>query len=235
MLREIAFDYQNDGNGSAQRPCVSFLKDLRGLESIKTSSIYPRGSVLFAEGQRPRGVYILREGRAKVSVASSAGKTLVLRIADVGDLLGVNAVLAGKPAGATVETLEQCRIDFISSENFLNLLESDKKAYSDVARALSRKLTGVMDHARLLLLSDSAAEKLARLLEKWCDDHGQTTPLGIRIAAGLTHAEIAEMICTSRETVTRLLGELKRKQIVSLMNSAIFVRNRKALESATRF
>ena len=234
MLREISFEYETDSNGSAQKRCVSFLKDVRELESIKTRSIYPRGAVLFAEGQRPLGVYILREGRAKVSVTSSAGKTLVLRIADAGDLLGVNAVLAGKPAGATVETLEQCRIDFISAETFLMLLERDKNVYLDVARALSRKLTGVMDHARLLLLADSAAEKLAGLLMKWCDENGKSTPQGIRIAAGLTHAEIAEMICTSRETVTRLLGEFKRKQIVSLMDSAIFIRNRKALESATR-
>ena len=93
MLREFAFDYANDSNGSDQKPCGSFLKDLRGLESIKTSSIYPRGAVLFAEGQRPRGVYILCDGRAKISVASAEGKTLVLKIAGPGDVLGLNSVL----------------------------------------------------------------------------------------------------------------------------------------------
>jgi CRP/FNR family transcriptional regulator len=178
-------------------------------------------------------VYILCEGRAKVSVASAEGKTLVLRIAEVGDLLGVNAVLMGKPAGATVETLERCRIDFVSREDFLKLLERDKRAYLGVAHALSEKLSGVMDHARLLLLSESAAEKLARLLVKWCDDHGKRTAHGIRINSDLTHEEIAQMICASRETVTRLLADFKRKQIVSLGDNAIFIRNRKALEAET--
>ena len=140
----------------------------------------------------------------------------------------------GRPSGATVETLERCRIDFVSREDFLKLLDRDKKAYLGVAQALSNKLNGVVEHARLLLLSESAAEKLARLLVRWCDEHGKRTSQGIRIDSGLTHEDIGQMIFASRETVTRLLGELKRKQIVSLVDNAIFVRNRKALESVAR-
>jgi CRP/FNR family transcriptional regulator len=220
-------------NESDQIPCASPISGVRGLENLKVTRFYKRGSVLFSEGQRPLGVYVLCEGRAKVSVASAEGKTIVLRIAEVGDLLGVNAVLMGKPAGATVETLERCRIDFVSREDFLKLLERDKRAYLGVAHALSEKLSGVMDHARLLLLSESAAEKLARLLVKWCDDRGKRTAHGIRINSDLTHEEIAQMICASRETVTRLLADFKRKQIVSLGDNAIFIRNRKALEAET--
>jgi CRP/FNR family transcriptional regulator len=204
------------------------------LNKLKVTKSYPRGSVLFSEGQRPRGVYVLCEGRVKVSVASAEGKILVLRIAEVGDLLGVNAILMGKPASATAETLEPCRIDFVTSEDFLKLLERDKRAYLGVARALSEKLTRVMDHARLLLLSDSAAEKLAKLLVSWSDEQGKRTPQGIRINSGMTHAEIAQMICTSRETVTRLLGDFQRESILSLTGSTIVVRDRKALESIAR-
>ena len=221
-------------NGSAQVPCNSPISEVRGWDNLKVSKNYARGSVLFAEGQRPRGVYVLCEGRAKVSVSSAEGKTFVLRIAEVGDLLGINSILMGRPSGATVETLERCRIDFVSREDFLRLLDRDKKAYLSVAQALSNNLDGVMEHARLLLLSESAAEKLARLLIRWCDEHGKRTALGVRINSGLTHEDIAQMICASRETVTRILGEFRRKHIVSLVDNAIFVRNRKALESVAR-
>jgi CRP/FNR family transcriptional regulator len=179
-------------------------------------------------------VYVLCEGRAKVSVASAEGKTLVLRIAEVGDLLGMNAVLMGKPAGATVETLERCRIDFIPKDAFLKSLERDAKGYLFVARALSEKLSGVMEHARLLLLSDTASQKLAKLLVRWCDGQGQRSPDGIRIDHGYTHAELAQLICTSRETVTRLLGDFQRMQILSPTSQGIVVRNRKTLEAMTR-
>ena len=167
-------------------------------------------------------------------MSSADGKTLVLLIAEVGDLLGVNSILMGRPSGATVETMERCRIDFVSGENFLKLLDRDKKAYLSVAQALSNKLDGVMEHARLLLLSESAAEKLARLLVRWCDEHGKRTSQGIRINSGLTHEEMAQMICSSRETVTRLFAQMKRSHIVSLSDSAIFVHNRNALEMLAR-
>ena len=231
MLSAKDLEDNEGSNESAQIPCESPISEARGLKNRKRSKYYPRGSVLFVEGQRPRGVHVLCEGRAKVSIASAEGKTLVLRIAQPGELLGMNATLTGEPYGATVETLERCRIDFIAREDVLKLLERDRRACLGVAHALSRKLRGVVEHTRLLFLSRSASEKLARLLVKWCDEHGKRTAQGIRIDSGLTHEEMAQMICSSRETVTRVLGEFKRKDIVSLADKAIFVRNRKALES----
>jgi CRP/FNR family transcriptional regulator len=231
MLSAKGLKDKEGSKASTHVLCDSAISELRGLDDVKVSNYYPRGSVLFAEGQRPRGVYILCEGRAKVSIGSAEGRTVVLRIAEAGDLLGVNSVLTGRPSGATVETLERCRIDFVSRSEFMKLLAHDNRAYLGVARSLGNKLSRVMEHARLLLLSQTAAEKLAGLLVRWCDDRGKRTAQGIRINTGLTHEEIAQMICSSRETVTRLLGEFKRKQIVNFVGNAIFVRDRKALES----
>jgi CRP/FNR family transcriptional regulator len=234
MLSTINLGHEETANGFAEGPCESPLSEIRGLDHMTVNKHYGRGSVLFVEGQRPQGVYVLCNGRAKVSIASADGKTLLLRIAQPGDFLGMNATLTGRPYGATVETLESCRVDFIPRGDLLRLLERDKRAYLTVAHALSRKLSGVVEHTRLLFLSQSATEKLARLLVRWCDDLGKRTPRGIRISSGLTHEEMGQMICASRETVTRVLGEFKRRDIVSLVDNAIFVRNRKALESFAR-
>jgi CRP-like cAMP-binding protein len=133
-----------------------------------------------------------------------------------------------------VETLDRCRIDFISREDLLRSLDRDKKAYLGVARAMGAKLNGVIDHSRLVLLPQSAGEKLARLLVRWCDELGKRTPQGIQINSGLTHEEVGQMICVARETVTRLLSEFKRMHIVSLGDNSILVRNRKALELLAR-
>ena len=226
----------NEGANASvgQTPCNSPISELHGLDNLKVSKYYPRGSVLFVEGQRPRGVYVLCEGRAKVSIASAEGKTLVLRITHAGELLGINATLTGEPYGATAETLERCRIDFIARDHLLKLLDRDKRIYVGLAQALSRKISSVVEHTRLLFLSQSSSEKLARLLVKWCDDHGKRTAQGIEIKSGLTHEEMAQMICASRETVSRVLSEFKRKNIVTLVDNAIFVRNRKALEAMAR-
>ncbi len=223
-----------EGANSSEHPRESPISEVRGFDDLKVGKFYRRGSVLFAEGQPPRGIYVLCEGRAKVSIASAEGRTVVLRIAQPGDLLGINATLSGHSYGVTAETLERCRIDFISRADLLRLLDRDKKACLEVAEALSRKLSGLVEHTRLLSLSASAAEKLARLLVRWCNELGKRTPQGIRITPGLTHEEIGQMICASRETVTRLLGEFRRKHIVTLVGNAIFVRNRRALESVAR-
>lgn len=235
MLGAMGLEVNEDSNGDAsKRSFDSSIGEIRGPFSKKISRIFPRGSVLFREGQAPRSVHLLCEGRAKVSIGSPDGKTLVLRIAGSGELLGVNAAVSGLPYETTVETLERCRIDFISREDLLKLLERDRKACLGVALALSQELSGVVEHTRLVLLSQSAAEKLALLLIRWCDQSGRRTPQGTRIENGLTHEVIAQMICTSRETVTRLLGEFKRKRIITLDDNAIFIRNRKALESIAR-
>lgn len=220
-------------NGAALRfPLASLVSDGRSLEQSKTTKSYPRGAVLFAEGQQSRGVYVLSEGRAKISIGSSEGKTLVLRIAHPGDLLGVNAALTGEPYSATAETIERCRVDFISRQDLLKLLERDKKACLIVAHTLGHTLSRFIEHSRLLLLSQSATEKLAGLLVRWCDEFGKRTPQGIEINSGLTHEEMAQMICASRETVTRVLNEFKRGHIVGHFNGTILVRNRRALEAA---
>lgn len=235
MVDKRDIEHEEAANGFAQGPCESPISEVRGLDLVRVGKYYPRASLVFVEGQPPRGVYVLCEGRAKVSISSAGGKTLVLRIAHPGDLLGINSTLTGNPYGTTVETLVRSRIDFIAREDLLKLLDRDKKACLGVAQVLSRKLSGVVDHTRMLFLSHSASEKLARLLVKWCDENGKRTANGIRLNLGLTHEEMAQMICASRETVTRLLADLKRKQIVSLADNAIFIRNRKALELAARF
>jgi CRP/FNR family transcriptional regulator, cyclic AMP receptor protein len=220
-------------NEHEQKPCDSPISKVRGLDNLKVSKYYARGSVLFAEGQRPRGIYVLCEGKAKVSIASAEGKTLVLWIAQPGELLGLNATLTGEPHIATVQTLERSRIDFVAREDLLKVLDRDKRSYLSVAQCLSSSLNGLVDHTRLLYLSHSASERLARLLLKWCDQHGKPTSQGIRISPGLTHEEISQTISTSRETVTRALNMLKRKHIVGLENGNLLIRNRTALMALT--
>lgn len=220
-------------NGSEQNPCDSPISKVRGLDKLRVRKYYARGSVLFAEGQPPRGIYVLCEGKVKVSIASSEGKTFVMGIAQPGGLLGLNATVTGQPHLATVQTLERCRMDFISREDLLKALDRDKRSYLSVAQCLSSDLTDLIDHTRLLFLSQSAPEKLARLLLKWCDQSGKRTSQGIRITPGLTHEEIAQTIGTSRETVTRALNMLKRKHILHPENGDLLIRNRAALMALT--
>ena len=160
------------------------------LEDIKLSSIYPRGSVLFAEGQPAIGVYLLRSGRAKSSISSAAGKKVILRVQAASAILGVNSVIKDVPYDITVEPIERCRIDFVSRSDFMKILDESETAGAGVADTLSNELSEVVERARSLLLSQSAAEKLAGLLVKWCAEQGEVAPEGIRVNPGLTQKRL---------------------------------------------
>lgn len=203
---------------------------LRSFEQLKFTSILPKGALLFTEGQDPRGIHLLCQGRVKLSISSSDGKMLILRIAEPGDVLGLSATVSGMAYEATAETLEPCQTNFIKREEFMRFLREHGEASLKVAEHLSRSYQTTCVQIRSLSLSHSAAEKLARLLLEWCQSSGSRTEQGIRLKLPLTHEEVARMIGTSRETVSRLLSDFKLKQIIHLKGAHLIIRNLRALE-----
>lgn len=194
-------------------------------DNNKAGKQFARGVALFAEGQRAQGVYVLIEGRVKISINSIDGKKLLLRIAYPGELLGLNSALTGKSYSATAETMDRCRIDFISRQDLLGFIDRDRITYLRVIESLTGKFTGLIEHTRLLFLSQTATERLARLLVKWCEESGLKTTKGTLIKPGLTHEEIGQIICASRETVTRILNGFKRTELIEFVNGDLIVRN----------
>lgn len=230
MQNATNLDVKENGKPTRALPCDALQQLFLRIEG-KLTSIHPRGGVLFAEGQAADGIYLLRSGRAKVSISSAEGKTVILRVEQAGALLGLNAILEDVPHNVTVESLEHCQVDFVSRSDFMKLLDRSEPAIAGVVHTLANELSDVVERVRSLLLSHSAAEKLGRLLLKWCDEQGDGENEEVRVNPGLTQEEIAQMICASRETVSRLFADLKRKQIVSTADNAIFVHDRNALES----
>lgn len=202
---------------------------LQAFENIKYSTTYPKGALLFLEGQAPRGVYVLCKGRVKLSMSVSDGKTLILRIAEFGEVLGLGATVSGKPYGLTAETVDPCQVNFVKREDFLRFLKDHANACFKVAEELSKKYNNTCHELRLLGLAQTAGEKLAKLLLEWSSKNGEASKQEPRLKLSLTHDEIAQMIGTSRETVTRLLAGWKKRQIVQGTGSTLVIRNKAAL------
>jgi|SRR5579871_183712 CRP/FNR family transcriptional regulator len=202
---------------------------LEELEKVKYASAYPQGAVLFVEGQAPRGVYMICSGRVKLSTTSRDGKTLILRIAQPGEVLGLHATVSGKPYELTGETLQPCQLDFIRRDDFLRFLQHHVDACLNAAQHLSQNCQSAYEMIRSLGLSHSVSEKMARLLLEWSSD-GESTKEGIRIKVSLTHEEMAQLIGTSRETVTRVLSEFRQKKLAQLRGSTLLIMDKPGLE-----
>jgi CRP/FNR family transcriptional regulator, cyclic AMP receptor protein len=200
------------------------------LSMITSASSYPKGATLFVEGQAARGVFILCAGRVKLSTSSIDGKTLIVRISEPGEVLGLPATVTGKPYELTADVIEPAQANFISRADFLNFLCECGEVSLRVAQQLGETYHSAIAEMRTIGLSHSAGEKLARfLLDLSADcDEGKGE---VRLTLTLTHEEIAQMIGTSRETVTRLFAEFKKKQLLQVKGSTVIIKNKAGLES----
>ena len=209
--------------------CQLSASAVKDFDEIKSTATYPKGALLFVERQEARGVYVLCDGEVKLTISSAEGKTMIMRIARAGELLGLMAAMANQPYEVTAETLHPCMVSFVRREDFLRFLGKHPEASQAVVKQMSSQYQGACEQLRTVGLSASAQEKLARLLLTWSEGIQQTKE-GTRIKLPLTHEEIAEFIGTTRETVTRTLSEFKEKHLVAIQGSTLMIPNRAALE-----
>ena len=213
-----------------QEDLQSLLNELRRFNAGNLHSAHGRGVVLFAEGEPVRGAYILRSGRVKVSISSSEGRVVMLHIAQAGDILGLNSVLRNDSYDTTAKTLEPCRTDFIPRAQLIELMQQSGAGAWTVLKILSRELTELTERAKLVLLPVTVSERLAKLLLDWGKGNGSGTSNPVQLDRVLTHEEIAQMICSSRETVTRMLATLVRQDVIRVTSDIIVISDRLALE-----
>lgn len=202
---------------------------LKDFNAVKSSTTYPQGAILFLEKGDPRGVFLLCAGQVKLSISSSTGKTLILRIARPGEILGLMAVLSDSPYEVTAETLRPCQVAFVRRHEFLQFAAEHPEVGHKMIHQLNTLYNDACEQLRIVGLSTSAPEKLARLLLEW-SANGAETKQGTQIKVPLTHEEIAELIGSTRETVTRTLSQFRNRQLVTLQGSTMTIANRAALE-----
>lgn len=209
--------------------CNLSVRASQRLNEIKSTAVYPKGAMLFIEGQQPRGVFVLCIGKAKLSTSSREGKTIITKLSESGDVLGLNAVTSNRPYEVTAEMMEPGQANFIPRDSLLQFLKEFPEVAIGVAQQLSRNYYVAYEEIRTLGLAASPSEKFAKLLLSWStktmQDDGSSS-----VKLTLTHEEIAEIIGTTRETVSRLFSEFKRKQLVQLKGATLMIRSRIALE-----
>ncbi len=204
---------------------------LAKLDEMKTSRSYSRSSTIFMEGQPAKGVYLLCSGRVKLSTYSEQGRAIILRIAEPGELLGLSSAISGRPYEKTAEASDASNASFIKRKDFLGFLQSHHEAALQALRQLSSNSHKAHLQICSLGLSASVGDKLAKLLLQWCD-----TPSAnggpVRIERKHTHGDIAEMIGTSRETVTRLFSDFRDRGLITLSRTELCIPDRAELKGA---
>jgi CRP/FNR family transcriptional regulator, cyclic AMP receptor protein len=201
------------------------------LAAFATPLWHPKGAALFAEGQPPRGVFILYSGRVKLFTSSADGRARILKFAGPGEILGLAGTLSGQPYEAWAEAIQPAQTGFVERTYLVQLIRCHCDLATHVAMQLGESYYSAIVGVRTMGCLRSARQKLATFLLDWCgNDRPACDVTSARLT--LTHEEISQVIGTSRETVTRLLSGFKAKGLIQWRGCNLILTDRVALESS---
>jgi CRP/FNR family transcriptional regulator, cyclic AMP receptor protein len=123
---------------------------LEAFENIKTTALYSPGAILFKEGCPSRGVFMLCDGRARLTVGGGKNTVLLLRLAKPGEMLGLSATISGKPYEVTAELLDNAQVAFVPRRDMLNLLRNRRDVFLKVLQLLSEDLHTAYNRIRVV-------------------------------------------------------------------------------------
>jgi CRP/FNR family cyclic AMP-dependent transcriptional regulator len=196
---------------------------LSTLNSLRQTSFYPKGVLLFVEGQPTQGLYIMCSGEAKLYVTSAEGQSHTLRVVERGEVLGLSSVMADERYPVSAETLSPSQVGFIPRLEFLQFVRANVDVAIRVAKHLSMELGKAWKQTGMLALAPDNHAKLAQFLLERAEKHGQPTAEGLRIALHMTHEEIAQSIGASRESVSRILSDWKQRGVIRMSGGTLTI------------
>jgi CRP/FNR family cyclic AMP-dependent transcriptional regulator len=205
---------------------------LQDFNAIGVQITVPAGSIIFYEDDPAISVTVICSGQVKLSCSSPEGRTLILKVAVSGDLLGLSSVISGTVNEVTAEALETCLVKTIPKEQFLRFLEKHGQASLHAAKALSEEYRTAYFDARRLALSTSVQARVASVLLDW----GRAASCGkseMRFTMSLTHEELANLTGTSRESITRCLGRLQDEHLIQIKGVSILIPDPEKLEAVS--
>lgn len=183
---------------------------------------YPKDGVVFFENEAGDSLFMVAEGRIKVTILGDDGREIILSVLGPGEFFGEMALLDNEPRSATTIAAEDSELLCLSRADFEGVLAQNP----DIMITLIRVLTGRLRHANhqisTLALLDVYG-RVARVIVELARDDGRRLKDGRIAFQRPTHQEIANRIGTTRETVTRMLKDLQRQGLIRATGKEIVV------------
>ena len=198
----------------------SFLKTWTENSTKKPlTNVIPKDRVIITEGDETDGLYIIVRGRVKIFVSDEHGKEMILAIRGPGEYLGEIAALDGETRTASVKTLEETEVFQISQDEFRTFLAEHPELSFEIIQILTRRIRDYAASLRNLAFKSVYGRIVAVLKENSVE-----TPDGKRtVTSKFTQQNIADMVGSSREMVSRVMSELLKGEYISIDNKIITI------------
>ncbi|MCC7530813.1 MAG: Crp/Fnr family transcriptional regulator [Candidatus Melainabacteria bacterium] len=192
----------------------------------------PKHHMVFSPGAPSEAIYFIEKGRVRLTRLSPEGKTVILALLGPGDLIGEASWEAGEH-DSYAETLEESRIYQISREAFQNFIRENPEFGLRLIQIIGGRLKQAQARIEDLVFRQ-VPSRVARLLVTLAEQHGKVTPNGIRVEFPLTHQEIADLVGSSRVTVTQILNRFRSSHWIDIESKRVTIHNLDALEEMVR-
>lgn len=216
------------------RPPSDFLGNLPKAErdallALGHRRVFRKGDHVFQSGAPGQNVYVLQEGRAKIYKLSDSGKEVILWFCFPGEVFGLAEVCRGEQRGVFAQVCTDAQVLCLRRDEFTQFLARYPATALQVIDLLSCRMR-VLSDILLNLATDDVPARVIKLILRLCARYGKRTDFGIDLDIPLTHQEIADMVGTTRQTVTSVLSELKRLGVVSMEHRCIHIDSEELLE-----
>lgn len=203
-------------------------KELDQLGKGSQPSVVTKRNYIFTPDEPSHAVYLLKKGRVRISRLSDTGKQFTLVILEPGAIFGESAIFGDEPRKYYAEALDDAYICAINKHEFEKIISRNPMVSLRLAQIVEQRLEEAQEQIENLVFYD-VQTRLARLLLKLADLHGERIPSGVRIGIRLTHEDMASLIGSTRETTSKILNEFKAAGHITVEKRQIILLDQKAL------
>ena len=193
-----------------------------------TARTFERGEQMLGTHDGASATFIVAAGAARVSRVTPDGRSIAVALIDTGELYG-RLPFDATPAGERVDALERVTVLRINAADFEAVLRAEPGIAIAVLGGLSKRLRASARRLEGLAFHQVPA-RLARVLIDLSDRYGKVTATGVRVDVRITHGQLAELVATTRETLTKVAGWLRAEGVASLERRQIWISDYAALQ-----
>ncbi|WP_243441464.1 Crp/Fnr family transcriptional regulator [Clostridium arbusti] len=221
---------QNSLNILKNIPIFSHLSDevIQKIIELQKTKKYKKGEIIFYEGDKGEAFFFVKSGKVKIYKTSLDGRDITLNILGEGSIFAEVTLFNDINYPATVEVLENSEIGMILNKDIEQMILNNTILALQIIKVLTKRLYRSQKTLKEMAFSDTY-NRISRTLLDLCERHGKKTELGIEIDTAITRQDIANMVGTSRETVSRVISELKKEKILDTSSKKIIVMDKNKL------
>lgn len=199
-------------------------KLFRGLVTEETTDLikYKKGQYIYLEGNTPLGVFLIKEGKVKIAKSGSSGKEQIIKILQSGDIINYSELITNKKFKSTAKAIEDSSLFFIGKEEFRSLLKKQPQITEQFVIHLSNELLNAEDRIADISYKPVKARIADALIGFSNENQGAIT---------ISRKDLACFVGTAKETLNRIISELKREEAIFVSKGALKIKNISKLKS----